>query len=284
MRCRRVSLALGVVLLLTLGVLSFFYGARARHLLGLAYTGEEPENEPIVSSRPLSAWIADLQSERPMVRRQAAETLGESGSSFPKSPNIVQPLIRCLGDSEEFVRPAVVQSLGKIALWNREAQPPLYDAIKDQSNPLVRAKAAAALGGIRAESSVTVPVLTLALKDPEAIVRLEAASSLGLIRAERSTSVPALVSALQDVDPLVQAKAVNSLSRFGSEAKDAVEPLINLLHAPDREVRRGAAYALGAIGPMAKVAMPALRKSLNDEDKIVCDAASEALRRISSSE
>jgi len=123
------------------------------------------------------------------------------------------------------------------------AGPPFDGAVADSRSPVaaVRRRAAGALGALGDEAAV--PVLVVALADPEPVVRAEAARSLGLLRDSRAA--PALCRALAD---------------------------------PDASVRFYAAYALGEIKD--KGTAPALLKALGDPEWCVRDQAAWALREL----
>ena len=107
----------------------------------------------------ISRTLRDLQSGNAVVRRRAAEYLGESASAgYP------------LRHREQI----------------RKAVPSLMKALKD-TNPSVQRTAAWALGNIPGDMRVAVPALVEALQDKDRSVR-EAAASPGRARPGRRRS------------------------------------------------------------------------------------------------
>lgn len=76
--------------------------------------------------------------------------------------------------------------------------------------------------------------------------RARAASALGEMRAR--AAVPALVRALDDTDPRVRRAVVEALGRFGPDAKAAVPALTRALSDGNAEIRVSAQRTLERIG------------------------------------
>jgi HEAT repeat protein len=124
------------------------------------------------------------------------------------------------------------------------------------------------------------PALQEALNDSEAVIRVRAAEALWKVTHQAGACTPALALALKDRSALVRMRAADVLSRIGPEAKAAVPALIDALQDEYDEVRTHAILALGEIGPDAKLAVPALCTALRDADKGVQKAAGTALKKI----
>lgn len=178
--------------------------------------------------------IAALKDNPPLVRRQAAEALGEI-----KDPRAVEPLIAALKDTDSLIRRHAVEALGKIR--DLRAIKPLIAALNENRQPHVRMSAAEALGRIEEPSAVE--PLVSALEDEHWNVRSRAAKALGRIKDPRA--VEPLVSALKDEDATVRGYAADALG----EIKDAraVEPLVDALKDKNKDVRKMAARALRKI-------------------------------------
>lgn len=172
-------------------------------------------------------------------------------------------------------------------------------------NPLVRGRAAAALG-LLGQPEAVLPLVEL-LRDPDEGVRCRAAEALGRLRDPRAAR--ALAVALQDAQPAVQSAVQAALVLLGSGAvralceaiwsggaswrlpaaetlvrigSPAVPTVVRLLSAPVWEVRREAVAVLGRIGDRA--AVPALVTRLTDDTAWVRAQAAEALGWIGDSE
>jgi HEAT repeat protein len=119
------------------------------------------------------------------------------------------------------------------------------------------------------------------LKDPKAMVRASAAEALGGFRADTPAVLAALAGATGDGDVTVRFCAVRSLARFGPAAKDVLPSLVRVVQQDQSAiVRASAADALGAIGPDARDAVPALIGVLPKATPAECERATEALAKI----
>src|SRR3954469_274893 len=83
---------------------------------------------------------------------------------------------------------------------------------------------------------------------------------LGYIRcSDRVKFVPILTKALKDPDAKVRKIVVQTFEKL--QAAEAIPDLLPLLDDPDDEVAERTAYTLGGLGAAAKSAEPALRKA-----------------------
>ncbi|MFC1844243.1 HEAT repeat domain-containing protein [Thermodesulfobacteriota bacterium] len=114
-----------------------------------------------------------------------------------------------------------------------------------EKNPLVRLKAANALGEIKDARAVD-PLIAI-LNDTDPVVRASAVRALGEIKDARA--VDPLIGILNDTDPDVRASAVQALSNI-KDAR-AVDPLIGALKSYYPQVRRNAVSGLYMIGTPA---------------------------------
>jgi hypothetical protein len=194
--------------------------------------GKQPVDVLISIGKPaVKPLIGALKDDLPLVRRHAAEALGEI-----KDPRAVEPLIAVLKDSDSLIRRHAVEALGKIG--DPRAIKPLIAVLKTERESYVRMSAAEALGRIE-EPSVVEPLVS-ALKDKHWNVRSCSAKALGRIKDPRA--VAPLISALKDEDATVRGYAADALG----EIKDAraVAPLVATLKDKDKYVRERAAQAL----------------------------------------
>jgi uncharacterized protein YceK len=147
----------------------------------------------------------------------------------------------------------------------------------DDSDPEVRRKAAAALGGLEGTSHATVEALTKALGDADARVRYTALSSLGELGPRSASAGPAIVERLRDPDSEVRARAATALGEVGFDSSLVIPALIDALHDPAGGVRCHAVQSLAKVGGGAQPVRAALQGMLDDPLESVRDAAREAL-------
>jgi HEAT repeat protein len=186
----------------------------------------KPAVEPLIDA---------LAGADPLVRRQAAQALGEI-----KDPRAVQPLIGLLKDRDALIRRHAVEALGKIK--DGRAVSPLAARLADKREEShVRTAAAEALGTLRDPAALE--SLIAGLTAPDWALRSRAAEALGKIGDVRA--LDPLMDALRDQDPVVRGYAVEALG----ELKDlrAVVPVGAALQDRDREVRKKAEEALAKI-------------------------------------
>ncbi len=160
------------------------------------------------------------------------------------------------------------------------------------------------------DRSADVTLLIRGLGDPDPLVREKAAEALGSARPVDESSVRALIGALADTDPYVAGKAAAALAilgqvplgtiagalrsenvdvrwgaavalaRLGPGAEGAVTGLTEAVKDKDPNVRWAAIAALGNVGPRAGTAVPALLEALADGDSDVRWGASRAIAKI----
>ena len=156
-------------------------------------------------------------------------------------PKEVREQVDLLENALPLVRQRAAEALGEIK--HKSAVPHLIQALKD---PVwqVRGHAAEALGKIGHVSAV--PNLAKALQGEKEHfeVRWRAATALGKIGHE--SAVPHLVKALQDEYSPVREEAVEALGRIGHES--AVPSLVKALKDPYLSARLKAVWALGVTG------------------------------------
>jgi HEAT repeat protein len=103
-----------------------------------------------------------------------------------------------------------------------------------------------------------------ALASPDPIVRTRAAEALGELGDESLNVLPVLARAsLEDLDSGVRAAAVNALARIGAAPEALLDNAMVLLEHPDETVRARAGWAIGKLEPsLAARAMTALGERL----------------------
>lgn len=198
--------------------------------------GKQPVDVLATLGKPaVPQLIRELKSHDPLVRRQAAEALGEI-----QDPRAVDPLGDVLKDKDALIRRHAVKALGKIK--DAQAVPLLIGVLNDdEEQSHVRMTAAEALGDIRDKRAVG--PLVSALTNSHWTVRRSAAIALGTIRDPRA--VEPLIAALQDGDASVRSHVVDALGAI--KDPQAEGPLRSALADPDSNVRRQAERALTKI-------------------------------------
>jgi len=246
---------------------------------GRPHVFEGYEAEPFAGVREdaaaVSAAVAGLSDPDPRVRRVAAEVLGGLRNRV-----VVPPLRASLADPDGGVRAASVRALGR--LRDLSALPdvsrcladpdttvrlaavqvtrvlgspvPVLRPLLDDSDPGVRAEAAAALLGADG-SDRSDDVLRLMSSDEDLDLRRIAVRALGRSRDAKAAAL--VMGRLGDPHPAVRATAADALAEV--DPAQAVQPLVGLLSDPDSAVRAAAAHALGRIG---RPAVPAVAMAL----------------------
>ncbi len=220
--------------------------------------------EPSYKGKTLSQWIARAEDKSPVLRREAAASLGRLG------PASVTALTKMLKDKDGMVQQAAADALGAIGPKAKAAAPALVELLGSK-NGWVRASAARALSKL---GSPAIPALLESLKSRDAEGQKLAAGVLGRIG---SAATPALLELLKSADASVRSAAANALGCMGGKAKPAVAALARLLVDKVASVRLQAARSLRRIdarSPEAKAAVAVLAELLTDEtESIRLDAA-----------
>ena len=220
---------------------------------------EEAEGE--LDEAKIDELIAQLGSEAPVSRSQAAQALGNA-----KIEKAIPKLIEMLDDPDEDAQWKATVALGAIG---KPALPKLIDCLNlEKERP--RWKAESALKMMGAE---VVPALTEALRDKRGRVRQCSAFLLGEIGDPRS--IEGLAGALADKDEDTRWKAATSLTKMGNRATSAV---LDQLGAESIEARRCAAWVFQHTKDPE--AVPRLIKALRDADEQVRWKAAIALQKI----
>lgn len=223
-RTRPMVVAVALVVVLTAVILASITPTRPE-------PGAVPAAPTGLIRQPTASLIQALQAPQVVVRRVAAQALGEREDAAA-----VGPLMQVLEKDEDAgVRGAAARALGKIE--DPTASDALARATRD-SHSTVRYEAARALGEIGLP--VPPPALLDALKDADPQVRRAAARAVG--EFEDPDAVPPLSPLIRDSDPKVRRAAVRALA--DTETPAAYEVLRAALTDEDAGIRRLAAKAL----------------------------------------
>ncbi len=266
----------------------------------LLFTGL-PE-EPLDQGRPLSAWLLDLEDQRPGAGSDRAEAavrhLGRKALPGLRrrlrvdSPLTIrlnallarQSLVQfrfALADQDRYRR-----ALLACSVLGREAEPLVLDIIHllnhDRTGIVGRGYLGAALDRIGPSAMAA---LLPSLASPKEVVRIEAIRSLGNGAALNGgypvglgdTVARALAPLTGDPSPGVRSLACRALGQVRCGAARAVPALVARLADTDRRVRWHACLALGEFGAAAITAMPALLVALQDPAAEVRGSAAVAM-------
>lgn len=233
------------------------------------------------------ALMAALKDSSLEVRKEAAKSLGELNDG-----RAVKALLEFINTPEDTFRYEVNRALESLAyhattqmvskyrtaslpvrlyivslyhgIQDLEAVPMLMEALEDDSSK-IRAKAAEALGWLRAEGAAE--ALLKALKDSESCVRAEATEALGNIRDKRA--INALMAVLDDKDEDVRSRAVSSLAALAG--RDAIGVFKKALEDENEKVRSAGLRALSGIRDQDAVSLAV--KAIKDPSEEVQRAA-----------
>lgn len=150
-----------------------------------------------------------LKDANPQVRVAAASALASMGEA---SAQILPVLMAALKDTDHAVQRGAVEDLGKMNQAAKPAIPALLVILKDPNPRLdswLRTEAANALGRMG-----EIEILLAALKDKNPLVRWRAAHALGKMGQDGKVAKPALEEALKDSDKFVQRQAKEALKRL----------------------------------------------------------------------
>lgn len=143
--------------------------------------------------------------------------------------------------------------------------------------PLLRAKAARALGKHGPTGTDVFNQLLALTNDPEQVVREAAVQGLTGFGVQAVSTLSRLLS---HQCKYVRRNAVWGLAKLGPDALPSIAPLIGVLKDPDPRTATGAAQAIGAIGRSATDAVPALAEAMRGTNVVLCRMAAKALSQI----
>jgi HEAT repeat protein len=181
--------------------------------------------------------IRDLQADKPLVRRDAAEQLGKA-----KDARGVEPLLKALRDDDEGVRREATKALGEIG--DPRVVKSLGEMLND-TDEFVRVNALEALERIRSDEAVN--LIIGGLKNASPLVRINACASLRRIGDKKAIS-PLEEVAKADPLPYVRFAAEQALVLFRGEV---------IVKAPETErIRKVSAdgKVIPSIAELAQVA------------------------------
>jgi HEAT repeat protein len=144
---------------------------------------------------------------------------------------------------------AGAKGFGVLGTNARSATSALIEIANRNISPSSRYYAIDSLGFIGPPAKEAVPSLMRWATDTNLPVLCSALRALGEIRAEPGLVLPVLTNAPHSATPVVRMNAVAALGDLGPDAKPAVPALVEMLNDSVPEVRRNATNALKAIDP-----------------------------------
>ena len=213
--------------------------------------------------------IQALTNASARVRIKAADDLGVLGELAVLA---VPSLAEALGDSNETVRAAAAEALGKIGVTNEQVIEKLLATMEKAEVYYDSEHAADALAKLGRPGMLA---LLKATRFEGYAVGDKAAEALAYIGQPAVAFLLEMVNA----DSIDAAAAVRALDDIADPA--AVPELMQALHHKDGRVRAAAASALGRAGEAGdRAVIAALRGVIDDEDEQVREGAAFALRRL----
>ncbi len=213
----------------------------------------------------LNVLIENLEHPEPLVRRVAAELLGET----PRA----EALVSSLQDEDADVRVAALKGLTRVPA----AAPHILPLLSDPA-PAARAQAVRTLRLLSAVAQIgnLRHNLEPMLRDPNPFVQIEAALALLQLEGhEEARDLLRKIAVFGSVNERIA--ALNAMAEWGDrEAFAFIASEMNDFAFPPA-IRRAAALALAACGPDA---IPTLTATLADDDSSVREGAALALARL----
>ncbi len=200
-----------------------------------------------------------------------------AAESSPTEPQKeVPPLINKLQDSDPLVRMKAAKSLGELGATAHAALPTLLSLKKDADED-VRNIAERAARRITDQVASEVTKMIDHLNDTDPAIRAKAAKQIGQFGPAAKNALPSLRARLKDPDPQVKNEAENAIAAISRKPiTPDVQLLLNELQSPDNSTRKAAIDALASMGAIAEGALDALRQLRQDPDPAIRIAAIKA--------
>ena len=164
------------------------------------------------------AILTELMRRQPLVKFHIADHQARALAGFRALGTT-----GALGLAEGFTNQNKWIRFGCVGQWEMCSDypailfPPLFDCLKDE-DPLVRSRAANAVGLVHLQPEKVVPVLTEMLSDPNKDVRSMAALGLCMYGTQATSAVPTLLKQLTNSGPEFQFWGTNALKAIDPAA------------------------------------------------------------------
>jgi HEAT repeat protein len=259
-------------------------------VIGVCATACTGAGEPGYEGRSSASWAAALHDPDSLVRRDAAQALGEILTIAPSSHATVSALIAALADSSDVVQLAAGDALTRNGALPDAAVPGVLGGLADSAHAHTREHSAALLGYASTTMAPQITTRLLAVlagahRDPDRAVRASAASALSRVGVGpwlTSTAARAAIRlAIRDDDDLVRKSAIDALARITPpDPPNDVPAYVLALNDTSSWVRASAAFALAGLREAAAPAVDALLLHLTDPSAPVRQATADALENI----
>ena len=203
------------------------------------------DKENVTSAIPL--LTTSLASEKPEIRREAAQTLGQLG---PQASPAVPALQRLLGDQDPIVRRASLIALAEIG---PDSLPAITEILRylTEGEPEMRPIASFALGRIGPAAKDAIPQLKRMMNGGDPHETTLAAWALVQINPEPETigiAIPFLCAALVRAEnPGIRLEVAKTLGKIGSGSEIAKKTLEESLKDSNESVRKAAESAISQL-------------------------------------
>jgi hypothetical protein len=165
------------------------------------------------------ALVRLLDDEHASVRQSAASALGGVGT---QSPLVIPALVHALDDEDHDVRAAAADGLARAGPAAASAAARLARIVSTDRIGWVRLRATIALGHIRAQPEVVVPLLAhIVDRDDWPALRAAAVDALAAYPPTDSVTMQAIERAARDTSPEVRNAAQRARRAFVNAARDS---------------------------------------------------------------
>ncbi|HEV8541748.1 MAG TPA: HEAT repeat domain-containing protein [Verrucomicrobiae bacterium] len=207
--------------------------------------------QPYYQGRPLSAWVADIESQSPTARQKAIEAINAIGPQAV--PYLSQTITKTSGPLQAAIDVLSAHTPPRLKAFGRRFYRPGDTMMKKHA-------AACAFMALGTNGGSGAPALSRLLRNPSSLLSGIAGNAMAQIGP---ASVPFLIEALDDQDYTIRSSACNGLGKLGTNAAPAVPRLANIVEAETGPITTSASFALYQIGPPAVPRLVAMLASTN---------------------
>ncbi len=215
-----------------------------------------------------------VKDDAAFLRAAAASSIRQIG---PAAASAVPALIRALSDLQEVVRAEAADALAAIGTEAKGALTALAHVSKNDSDALVRQKAAQAIQTIDADYQNSIPVLSAQLRDADPQKRLQAVEAMTESTKGSAAGLPFFRAALSDTSLDVKRAAIQALARLKESKIEAATDLTRMLSESNAALRQETIAALANLGPEG---IPGLGLALKDPYSALADQAGKHLLKM----
>jgi HEAT repeat protein len=234
--------------------------------------------------RELKEQVARIKGGDLDIRRAALESIYELSYANPgRIGYAITTLIECLADPDEKISEGLCYALSYAA---PDSIAPTAARLTD-SNPLVRDRAAHALGLMGERALGAAFPLRALLADQVAAVRQRAAWSIGLIRDSTQETIAALTELVKSADAKDRSSSLHALGNIGSHVEersvllDCCGVVEASPHDADEGVRCSALYAFASLPVSQDIYVQTLVGMLrSDESERVLESIVSDLKKL----